>query len=72
MTSDDERARCILQALATFSRRGQVIVFTHHEHLCDVARAAVPADQLAVVPLLRAPHQRMNLSVSNVAAKLDA
>ena len=63
MTSDDERAACILQALATFSRRGQVIVFTHHEHLCDVARAAVQADQLAIVPLLRVPLPQLNLSV---------
>lgn len=72
MTSDDERAGCILQALAAFSRRGQVIVFTHHDHLCDIARAAVPADQLAVTPLLRAPLLRTDLNVSHVAAKLDA
>lgn len=51
MTSDDARAGCILQALANFSKHGQVIVFTHHGHLCDVAKAAVSADQLAVVPL---------------------
>ena len=68
MTSDDDRAGCILQALATFSQRSQVIVFTHHDHLCDVARAAVPANQLALTALLRAPLLRTDLNVSNVAA----
>lgn len=51
MTSDDRRAARILQALADFARDGQVIVFTHHRHLVDVARAALPADRLAVIEL---------------------
>jgi uncharacterized protein YhaN len=54
MTSDDARAGCILRALATFARGGQVIVFTHHGHLCEVARSSVDASQLAVVELRRA------------------
>lgn len=54
MTSDDARAGCIFKALATFSASGQVIVFTHHQHLCEVARRHVAAEALAVVELKRA------------------
>ncbi|MBS0169030.1 MAG: AAA family ATPase [Nitrospira sp.] len=41
MTSDDRRASHILRALARFSEGGQVLVFTHHRHLLDVAREAI-------------------------------
>jgi DNA repair protein SbcC/Rad50 len=51
MTSSDGRAGCVLQALAEFSRGSQVIVFTHHEHLLDVARRQVPAELLHVTTL---------------------
>ena len=47
ITSDDERATNILRALARFAEGGQVILFTHHRHLIDVARAAV--DEQAVI-----------------------
>lgn len=53
MASDDHRASCIFKALAEFSGSGQVIVFTHHQHLCDVARQSVHQDTLAVVELRR-------------------
>lgn len=53
MASDDQRAGCIFKALAEFSKSGQVIVFTHHQHLCEVARLSVPQDTLAVVELRR-------------------
>ena len=39
MTSDDGRAGRMLQALAEFSRGGQVMAFTHHGHLVEVGRA---------------------------------
>lgn len=51
MTSSDGRAGCVLQALGEFSRDGQVIVFTHHEHLLEVARRHVPEDLLQVTTL---------------------
>ena len=51
MTSDDTRAGLMLQALAEFSSAGQVIVFTHHAHLIDVAKAAVSGEILSVVYL---------------------
>ncbi len=48
ITSDDERAANILRALARFAESGQVMLFTHHRHLIDVARAALPDQTLAV------------------------
>jgi uncharacterized protein YhaN len=53
MASDDVRAGCIFKALADFSASGQVIVFTHHHHLCDVARRNVDQDAIAVVEIKR-------------------
>lgn len=41
ITSDDERAANILRALARFAEGGPVMIFTHHRHLIDVARAAL-------------------------------
>lgn len=51
MTSDDGRAALMLQTLATFSRLGQVIVFTHHAHLLDLARKVVDRRLLQTVEL---------------------
>ena len=34
---DDERAAAALEALAEVARRTQVILFTHHEHVCRLA-----------------------------------
>lgn len=51
MTSDDQRASLMLAALSDFARRNQVILFTHHRHLMDVARAAIAEDQLAIVEM---------------------
>ncbi len=48
ITSDDERAANILSALARFSEGVQVLIFTHHRHLIDVARAALGGQALAV------------------------
>ncbi|WP_367846949.1 AAA family ATPase [Rhodoferax sp. WC2427] len=48
MTSDDTRATHIFQALARFAQGGQVLLFTHHQHLVQVGQAALPAGQLAV------------------------
>ncbi|MGM0676344.1 MAG: AAA family ATPase [Pseudomonadota bacterium] len=48
MTSDDVRAGLILQALAQFAGAGQVMLFTHHRHLLEVARGAVDAHALRI------------------------
>jgi uncharacterized protein YhaN len=38
VTSDDQRAGNILRALSQFSDGGQVMLFTHHRHVLDLAR----------------------------------
>ena len=48
ITSDDERAANILRALARFAEGGQVLLFTHHRHLIDVARGVLNDRTLAV------------------------
>jgi DNA repair protein SbcC/Rad50 len=48
MTSDDTRAAQVFQALARFAQGGQVLLFTHHQHLVQVAQAALPGGALAV------------------------
>ena len=51
MTSDDGRALLMLQALAEHAQGGQVIVFTHHRHLLELARAAMDPSVLAAISL---------------------
>jgi len=51
MTSDDERAARMFKALARFAEGGQVLLFTHHQHLVPLAQAVLPAEALAVHPL---------------------
>ncbi|QDV37352.1 YhaN family protein [Tautonia plasticadhaerens] len=41
---DDERSAAALVALAELSRRTQVLFFTHHEHLVELAQAHLPND----------------------------
>lgn len=43
---DDARASATLKILAELSERTQVLVFTHHEHLCELARKIAPASRL--------------------------
>jgi uncharacterized protein YhaN len=42
-TFDDQRAAATFCMLADIARHGQVIYFTHHEHLCTLARNACGA-----------------------------
>jgi uncharacterized protein YhaN len=44
VTADDARAAAMFSVLATTAATTQVIVFTHHDHLIDVARNAVGPD----------------------------
>lgn len=41
-TFDDGRSAEAFKLLADMSKTGQVIYLTHHQHLCDIARAAAP------------------------------
>jgi uncharacterized protein YhaN len=43
---DNPRAVAALQALARLSGRTQVLFFTHHEHLVDLARATIDREVL--------------------------
>ncbi len=46
MTADDERAAHMFRALERFAAQGQVLVFTHHRHLGDIAERSVAPDAL--------------------------
>ena len=48
ITADDGRAANMLRALVRFAEGGQVLIFTHHRHLLDVARAALGEQAFAV------------------------
>jgi uncharacterized protein YhaN len=45
---DDTRATAALGALAALGRKTQVLFFTHHRHLIELARAALPRDMLFI------------------------
>ncbi len=48
---DDPRAVQTLRILADISNRTQVILFTHHRHLCDLAGESIPPDILHIQEL---------------------
>ncbi len=48
MTADDERATQMFRALAKFAAASQVLVFTHHHHLMELASGAVGNEVLRV------------------------
>ncbi|MGA2325019.1 MAG: AAA family ATPase [Bryobacteraceae bacterium] len=45
---DNARAIAAIRALAELARHTQVLLFTHHEHLVDLARENLNASQLAI------------------------
>ena len=45
---DDERSRAALEVIAELATRMQVLFFTHHARLVDLARASVPASSLTI------------------------
>ena len=51
MASDEDRSGAMLEALADFGRDNQVIVFTHHRHIAEMAVQRIPREKLAVVQL---------------------
>ncbi|MBK8907664.1 MAG: AAA family ATPase [Rhodospirillales bacterium] len=48
---DDARAAATLRVLYDLSRRTQVLLFTHHTHLIDLARAAIGEQRISVLTL---------------------
>lgn len=47
-TFDDERSAATMRVLAELATRTQVLFFTHHKHLVELARAEVPGEVLRV------------------------
>lgn len=45
---DNQRAAATLRALASLARRNQVILFTHHEHLLELAASVLAPDEFSV------------------------
>lgn len=45
---DDQRAAAALEALADLSSKTQVIFFTHHEHLIELAESRLGKDRVAI------------------------
>jgi len=48
ITSDDQRVSNTLRALASFAEGGQVMLFTHHRHLIELAHNALRERELVV------------------------
>jgi len=55
MTADDERAVNMFKALERFSAQTQVLVFTHHRHLTDIAERTVRSGVLRTHQLQARP-----------------
>jgi uncharacterized protein YhaN len=48
---DDLRAEATLKVLAEFSKKTQIIFFTHHQHLLPLAERSIPGDVLHIHPM---------------------
>jgi uncharacterized protein YhaN len=58
---DDDRARAALSVLGTFARTTQVLFFTHHRRLCELAAEALPVGRVRVHHLGEALAERATL-----------
>lgn len=63
---DDQRARATLRVLEAVSRQTQVLFFTHHQHLVDLARETLSGVQ--VVPLRESEQPETSVPQPVVAA----
>jgi len=60
ITFDDARASAALSVLAELSRRTQVIFFTHHQRLVDIAQSLQQPDTISIQELGVVPVGEMN------------
>ena len=51
MAFDDDRAAAALKAFSALSEKTQIILFTHHRHVAQIARDTIPKDVLTVQEL---------------------
>ncbi|NQW47295.1 MAG: hypothetical protein HQ464_05945, partial [Planctomycetes bacterium] len=51
MAFDDNRAAAALKAFSALSEKTQIILFTHHRHVVQIARDTIPEDVLSVQEL---------------------
>ena len=66
---DDERSRAALQIIAELSTRMQVLFFTHHTRLVELARAAVPPSSLTVHELTSAPAVAVTCAAAGLSSR---
>ena len=50
MTFDDERTKALLPVLAELSKKTQILIFTHHSHLNELAKETAPEFQHHQLP----------------------
>jgi uncharacterized protein YhaN len=55
---DDDRARAALSVLGSFSETTQVLFFTHHQRLCELAAEALSESRLRLHQLQLPPRLR--------------
>jgi uncharacterized protein YhaN len=53
MTFDDQRTRAAIEVLNEMAARFQTIIFTHHDHLAELAQIELPSDRVHVHRLPR-------------------
>ena len=58
---DDDRAGAALRALGEFASVTQVLLFTHHARLCELASQVLPEHKLKVHKLGPAPQRELSL-----------
>jgi len=62
---DDQRASAALSVLAEVSRKMQVLFFTHHARLVDLARATVAESELSVHELVSGPYVNESVAAAS-------
>ena len=61
---DDARAAAGLEVMGQLAEKTQVLFFTHHEHLVDIARKTF-GPSLSVIPLLQCTDLRLDLTAAS-------
>jgi len=50
MTFDDQRAASVFKVLEKLSEKTQIIIFTHHQHIAELAKEFIPSEHLSNLP----------------------